>query len=117
MRRRGFRLENIIASRYRRAGYRVRKHVFTSRGEIDILAVLSRKRVAVEAKSGRQVVTSRVVRSIYRKAKLVRARPKLKIGPGVKVTRPARELARSLGVTIGVVRGKTRREKRRRWDR
>jgi len=103
-RRRGSRLEDLVASRYRRAGYEVRKHVLTRLGEIDVLARRGRTRIAVEAKAGRQVITSSIVRKFYRKARHIRARPVLGIGPRTRATKPAKDLAKKLGVAIRVVR-------------
>ena len=61
-------------------------------------------RIAVEAKAGRQVITSSIIRKFYRKARHIRAKPVLGIGPRTRVTRPAKDLAKKLGVAIRVVR-------------
>ena len=57
-----------------------------------------------QAKAGRQVITSNTVRKMHRKAAYVGAKPALRIGPQTRVTRPAKDLAKKLGVAIRVVR-------------
>lgn len=71
--------------------------------EIDILAKRGHEKIAVEAKSGKQVITSKIIEEAYKKARYVGAKPKLKI-TRARVPQPARELAKILGVPIERVR-------------
>jgi len=98
--RKGGWLKSHIANRYRRAGYQVKKHVITSKGEIDVLVKGRRNKIAIEVKSGKQTITSTTIRKIHEKAKQVRAKPLLVKGPNTTVTLPAKELAKELGVHI-----------------
>ena len=109
-RRKGSRLEDIVAARYSRAGYKVRKHVITKLGEIDILAKLKHEKRAVEVKSGKQTIAQTTIMKLHRKAKHLKAKPVLKIGPKVKLTKPAKTLAKELGITISRVRIKRKRK-------
>ena len=112
-RRRGSKAEDLVANRYKKAGYEVRKHLMTSAGEVDILARRGREKYAVEVKSGKQVVTSKEILKIYRKAKALRAKPKMKLtSRQVKITNTARELARKLGVSIDRIGKRGKRCKR-----
>lgn len=60
--------EAYVENRYRRAGYKTKRHVFTNQGEIDILAVKGRTRLAIEVKSGSQIVTSSVIEALHKKS-------------------------------------------------
>ena len=102
-RRRGSRVEDMVASRYRRGGYRVAKHRIVklrgTKGEIDILAEKGRQRFAIEVKGGSQRITAQMIRKIHSKAKAVHARPKLVYTRG-RPTGPARTEAKRLGVDL-----------------
>ncbi|HDJ89237.1 MAG TPA: hypothetical protein ENG40_00900 [Thermoprotei archaeon] len=98
--RRGSRLEDLVASRYRKAGYDVRKHLITDMGEIDVFSRRNRKRFAIEVKSGKQTLTSTDVWKHIRKSRSLRAKPKFIVGPNVKFTSKARSIAKELGVSI-----------------
>ena len=105
--RKGSRFESIVASRYRRGGYKVRKHYITkNRKEIDILARKGKnKPLAIEAKAGKQVITSSVVKAIYEKAKTVKARPIIVRGSRTKLTEDTHKLSKKLlGVKIKILK-------------
>ncbi len=111
-RRKGSWLENLIASRYKKAGYKVRKRIFTKAGEIDVLALRGLERLAIETKSGKQIITSSVIKNLYFKARQLRAKPKLKTGPRVKITKPTRKLAKTLGIPITKITFKKRKSRK-----
>jgi len=100
--RKGSHFESIVASRYRRGGYKVRKHYITkNRKEIDILARKGKnKPLAIEAKAGKQVITSSVVKAIYEKAKTAKAKPVIVRGPRTKLTKEVHKLSEKLKVKI-----------------
>jgi len=99
-RRRGSRLEDIVARRYEKAGYKVEKHKVTSAGEIDVLATRRKSRICSEVKSGRQIITSKEVLKLVNKASRTRSKPVLIIGPRVKLTDPAKRTASKHDVRI-----------------
>ena len=99
-RRRGSHFENIVASRYRHAGYKVSKHLITKYGEIDNFAIRKREKLAIECKSGKQLITARVIKKVYKKGKAIGAKPVLIIGSRIKISEPAKDLAEKLGVRI-----------------
>lgn len=98
--RKGSWLEAYVENRYRRAGFETKRHVFTNQGEIDILAVKGKTRLAIEIKSGNQIVTSSIIEALYKKAQAIKAMPVLVIGPKVQVTTDAMKTAKKLGVRI-----------------
>jgi len=99
-RRKGSWLENHVAKRYRRAGFKILKHVVGKAGERDIVAIRGRKKYVIEVKSGAQKIPSREVVKLVRKAREEHGIPVLRIGPNVSLTTPAKKLAKKYGVRI-----------------
>ena len=106
-RRKGSRAEDLVAKRYERAGYTVHKHyVDPDIGEIDVFVEKGSEVIAVEVKSGKQVLTRSDIMKIVRKARALARRLKKKvkitlwIGPNVKLTRQAWELVRYYGIRV-----------------
>lgn len=101
--------EKRVASRYRKGGYKVKRNVIGKRNgkryEIDAIVERGKERYIVETKSGKQVLTTSQVLAIHKKLSYRKGTPTLKIGPNVKLTGPAREIARELGLRIKKVRG------------
>ncbi len=98
--RRGSWLERYVENRYKRAGYKTQRHVITSKGEIDIMITRGKEKYAVEVKSGRQKITSTIIKKIYDKARNSKAKPIMIISPTVKLTNPAKREAKKLKVRI-----------------
>ena len=99
-RRKGSWLEDHVAKRYRRAGFKILKHVIGKAGERDIVAIRGRKKYVIEVKSGFQRISSREIVKLVKKAREERGIPVLRLGPNVSLTTPARKLARKYGVRV-----------------
>jgi len=94
VKRRGSRLESIVAKLYRKGGYSVDKHVIRikrgKRIELDVVARRPREVRVIEVKSGRQALSSSDIRQLAKKGVNT-----LAIGPRVSLTTPAlRELTK-----------------------
>ena len=96
----GSKAEAHVAKLYGKAGYRVQRNLRSKVGEVDILARRERERLLVEAKSGKQILTSRDVMKVVRKAKTYRAKPVIRKSSSTTLTKPARKLVRKYNVRI-----------------
>jgi len=112
-RRKGSRLEDIVAKNYQKAGYSVEKHVITNGGEIDIIAKWRHKAYAIEVKSGKQIITSTDIEKIYKKAKHVKAKPVLRHSSRTKISKPAIKLSKTLNVSIKPIKIRKHQRKRK----
>ena len=96
--------EKRVASRHRKGGYKVKRNVVGKRNggryEIDAIIERGKERYVVEIKSGKQVLTISQVLATYKKLSYRKGIPTLTIGPKVKLTDPAKEIARELGLRI-----------------
>ncbi len=103
-RRRGSRLEDLIAARYKRAGYKVTKHKIIHPGgkrkEIDVYAKRKGERIAIESKAGNQTITSRMIEEIHKKARFMKAKAVLVASPKSKITEPTKKKSKEKGVKI-----------------
>lgn len=78
----------------------IKKTVLIPAGEIDILAQRRGRKRAIEVKSGSQILSSTDIRKHIRKARQVKAKPVLAIGPRVKLTENARELVKKHNIKV-----------------
>ena len=105
----GAKAESKTAKRYKKGGYKVKQNVVRKRkgrkNEIDIIAERKHEKYAIEVKSGKQTLTSTQIREIYDKLKSTGKEPLLVIYPDVKLTGPAKEVAKKLGLRIKRIKG------------
>ena len=97
---RGSRAEMRVASRLRKAGFKVRRNKRSKVGEIDIDAKKGKNRYFIEVKSGKSPIASSDIRKLVRKARYHKAKPVLYKSKQRKLTKPARELVKRLGVRV-----------------
>ena len=105
----GSKAENKAAKRYEKGGYKVKRNVVRKQKrrkyEIDITAERKYKKYVIEVKCGKQTLTSTQIRKIYNKLKSTGKEPLLIICSNVKLTSPAREVAKELGLRIKRIKG------------
>lgn len=112
---RGSWAEKVVAGRYRRAGYRVRRNVLVAGGEVDVLAEKGGKVVVAEVKSGRrQRVGAGAVDKLVAKAMVLGAVPVLWVRDSRQLLRSAKKRARELGVRVREYGRRPARKRRRR---
>jgi len=93
--------EKKIASRYKRAGYFIERNKVKNGIEIDIIAKKKRqKKLVIETKAGKQVVTSSVIKRLAEVARSIKGKPVLVIGPRVSLTKPAKKEAKKRNIRI-----------------
>jgi len=97
---RGSRAESYVARLYERAGYKVRRNVRSRAGEIDILARRGDKKLLIEVKSGKQILTSADVLKVVRKARYHGAKPVIRKSKRTRLTSNAANIAKRYGVRI-----------------
>ncbi len=96
--------EKRVASRYRKGGYKAKRNVVGKRDnkryEINLILKRGKERYPTETKGGKQVLTTSQVVAIHKKLSYRKGIPTLILGPNVKLTDPAKEVARILGLRI-----------------
>ena len=100
--RKGKVVENKIGERYRKAGYKVKLRRKTPSGEIDVYATRKKEKIAIEVKHRNKnaIVTSKEVRKIAKKARILKAKPVLILSGKAKLSQKGREVARESGVRV-----------------
>jgi len=101
--RKGKVVENRVARRYSKAGFKVFiRKIVRGVGEFDILAKRGRKLLAIEVKhsSKRRLITSTDVEKPIKKARSIRAKPVLILSGKSTLSYPGKELVKKCKVKI-----------------
>ncbi|NJE47341.1 hypothetical protein E3E35_08000 [Thermococcus sp. GR7] len=96
--------EKRVTSRYRKGGYRVKRNVVGKRNgrryEIDAIIERGKERYPTEIKGGKQILTASQILAVYKKLSYRKGIPTLILGPNVKLTNPAKKIAKEKGLRI-----------------
>ncbi len=93
--------EGMVASRYKKGGYYIRRNMYTRKGEVDIFAQRGKEKYVIETKSGqKQSVTPSDIKKLKKKADELGAKPVLYLSRKVQISNEAMKLAKELGVAI-----------------
>jgi len=101
--RKGKVVENRVARRYLKAGFKVfTRKIVRGVGEFDVIAKRGRKVLAIEVKhsSKGRLITSTDVEKLIKKARRIRAKPVLVLSDKSTLSHPGKELAKKGKVKI-----------------